>query len=77
MNKYGISLKSRDSVTVYYDKEVSDLLELISKNDFVSLNTVGTLTWSCGDVGDVKMQAVVIRCSEIESIYYMAQEQNA
>lgn len=70
MNRYGINFKSKDSVTVYYEKEIEDLLELISKHDFVSLGIVGKQTWLCGDDGDTQFKSVAFRCSEIESIHY-------
>ena len=70
MNRYGINFKSKDSTTVYYENGIEDLLELVSKHDFVSLKIVGNQTWMCGDDGDTQFKSVAFRCSEIESIHF-------
>ena len=67
---YGITLKSRDSMTVKCDMELTDLLVDVFNRDFIVFSIIGNSTWNVGDNKTTKMLNVAIKTSEIESIQY-------
>lgn len=73
MNKYGINMTSKDNVIIVSDKTISELWKEIFVKDVVCLTIFEDSAWTNDKGSMVDFSEISIKCSTIESIYYIGE----
>jgi len=72
--RYGLILKSGESLTVYYEKDIGNLQQELEKAKWISFDLCGTTTFQAGEEEKAVFTKNLLLSNSIESIYYEEKE---
>lgn len=76
MNKYGLTMASKDSIVILTDKTINELWDEIFNNDVVCFTIQEESEWRSNKEEIINFTDISIRSSSIESIYYITEKRS-
>ena len=76
MNKYGLTMASKDSIVILSEKTISELLDEIFNADVVCFTIQEDSEWKSNKEEIINFTDISIRSSSIESIYYITEKRS-
>ena len=76
MNKYGLSMISKDSIVIWSDKTVKELWDEIFKSEVVCFSVYEDSQWRSERKEVVMFTDISVRSSTVESIYYITEKRS-
>ena len=76
MNKYGLTMASKDSIVILSDKTINELWDEIFNADVVCFTVQEESEWRSNKEEIINFTDISIRSSSIESIYYITEKRS-